>query len=154
MGRHAGFIALNTGIGCGAGGVLIPEKDTTIDSLVKTLRKGVKRNKLFSTVIVAEGCHLGNAYEVAQKVKEAYDIFDTKVTVIGHMQRGGSPSCFDRVLASRLGYAAVEALLEGKRDVMVGLVNNKISYVPFDDAIHKIKSVDEDLLRMAEILAL
>jgi 6-phosphofructokinase 1 len=154
MGRHAGFIALHTGIGCGAGGVLIPEIDTTIQALVKMLKKGVKRNKLFSTVIIAEGCHLGSATEVAQKVKEEYDFFDTKVTVIGHMQRGGAPSCSDRVLASRLGFGAVEALIDGKRNVMVGLVNNKLTHTPFEDAIHKSKTIDEDLLRMAEILAL
>ena len=154
MGRHAGFIALHTGIGCGAGGVLIPERDTSIQDLIKTLKKGVKRSKLFSTVIIAEGCRLGSATEVAQKVKEAYNFFDTKVTVIGHMQRGGSPSCSDRVLASRLGFSAVEALIEGRQNVMVGLVNNKVTFTPFDDAINKSKDVDEDLLKMAEILAL
>jgi 6-phosphofructokinase 1 len=154
MGRHAGFLAMYTGIACGAGGVLIPERDTSLEQLGKQLRKGAKRNKQFNLVIVAEGCHLGGADQVAKLFKEQFDFYDTKVAIIGHLQRGGSPSCFDRVLASRLGHAAVEALLEGKANVMVGQTDNLISYTPFADAIEKNKDFSYDLLKMAELLAL
>lgn len=154
MGRHAGFIALNTGIGGGAGSVMIPETDTSIEDLIKHLKIGAKRKKLFSLVIVAEGNKNGGATEIAQKVKDQFDYYDTKVTIIGHLQRGGSPTCLDRVLASRLGFAAVEALLSGKNGIMVGIKNEKVNYVSFDDAINKAKNIDEDMVRMAQILAL
>ncbi len=155
MGRNAGFIALSTAIGSGAGSVLIPETDTNLDDLVDRLRKSAKRKKLFSLVIVAEGNKNGNASTIAEKVKaELKDSFDIKVTIIGHLQRGGSPSSTDRVLASRLGYAAVEGLLNGQTNVMTGLHNNEIAYVPFDDAINKSKAVQEDLVKMAGILAI
>ncbi len=154
MGRHSGFIALNTGIGSGAGSVMVPEVDTSIDQLVEKLKKGYKRKKLFSVVIVAEGNKHGGATEIAQQVKEKFDFYDTKVTIIGHLQRGGAPSCFDRVLASRLGFAAVEGLLKGERNVMTGIQNNEISYTPLSDAITKEKNLQEDLVRMAEILAM
>ena len=154
MGRNSGFIALNTGIGSGAGGVLIPEKDTTPEALIDFLKKGARRKKLFSVVIVAEGNQSGNAQEMARIVNEAFDFYDTKVTIIGHLQRGGSPTAMDRVLASRLGFAAVEALLNGKENVMAGLVNNQVEYTPLVEAITKHKTPSNDLLRMAEILAL
>jgi len=154
MGRNSGFIALNTGIGSGAGSVLIPEKESDIDSLISNLKKGAKRNKLFSLVIVAEGNPGGGATEIAQKVKEKFDYYDIKVAIIGHLQRGGAPTCSDRVLASRLGHSAVELLLEGKKGAMVGVQNNKIKLTPFSSAIKKAKSPDDELLRMAEILAL
>lgn len=154
MGRHSGFIAQFSGIGSGAGSILIPENDTSIDDLVQMLKKGAKRQKLFSLVIIAEGNKHGGASEIAQKVKEKFDFFDTKVTVIGHLQRGGSPTCADRVLASRLGFGAVEALLKGKNNVMVGIVNNQLHYASFDDAIHKAKPIDPELMTMASILAL
>jgi 6-phosphofructokinase 1 len=154
MGRHSGYIALNTGIATGSSGVLIPESNSTVEDLVEMLKKSAKRNKLFSIVIVAEGNKFGGAIEVAKAVKEQFDYYDTKVAIIGHLQRGGSPTCFDRVLASRLGSGAVNALLEGKRNVMIGLVNNKIHYASFDDAINKVKPIDNDLLALAEMLAL
>lgn len=154
MGRNSGYIALNTGIAAGSSAVLVPESDASVDDLILMLRKGAKRNKLFSIVIVAEGNKFGGAIEVAQAVKDKFDFYDTKVAIIGHLQRGGSPTCFDRVLASRLGHAAVGALLEGKRNVMVGQLNNEISYIPFDDAINKPKEINADLLALAEILAL
>ncbi|MFN7832161.1 MAG: ATP-dependent 6-phosphofructokinase, partial [Bacteroidota bacterium] len=154
MGRHSGYIALHTGIGGGAGGVLIPEEETTIDDLVRLLKRGAKRAKLFSIVIVAEGNHMGTVYDIAKKVEEQIDIYDDiKVTVIGHLQRGGSPSSFDRVLASILGFSAVEALLQGKTGMMVGVKNNSIQYTPFHEAITKRKSLNKDLLRMSHILA-
>ena len=154
MGRNAGFIALNTGIGSGAGSVLIPEKDTSVDQLIDLLKKGAKRKKLFSVVIVAEGNKSGNAQEVAAQVNEKFDFYDTKVTIIGHLQRGGSPTAMDRVLASRLGFASVEALLDGKENMMAGLVNNAVHFTPLSDAIAEHKTPNNDLLRMAEILAM
>ena len=154
MGRNSGFIALNTGISSGASNVMIPETDTTIDQLIKILKKGAKRRKLFSLVIVAEGNKNGGAQEIAAKVKEKFDYYDTKVAIIGHLQRGGSPTCQDRVLASRLGHSAVEGLLEGQRNKMVGLVNSKIKFTSFKDAISKEKDIQNTLVEMAEILAL
>jgi len=154
MGRHSGYIALHTAIAGGAGGVLIPEEDTDIDELIKLLKRGAKRAKLFSIVIVAEGNQMGTVYDIARQVEEKVDVFDDiKVTVIGHLQRGGSPSAFDRVLSSILGFGAVEALLEGKSGVMVGIKNNNIHYTPFKEAISKSKAFGKDLLRMAHILA-
>jgi 6-phosphofructokinase 1 len=154
MGRHSGFIALQSAIGSGAGGVLIPEKETSLEDLIKLLKHGAKRKKLFSLIIVAEGNPYGGAVEVARIVKDRLDGFDTKVTVIGHLQRGGSPTCMDRVLSSRLGNAAVEALLAGKNNSMVGIINNKIAYTSFDDAINKSKPIDDELLKLAHVLAL
>jgi 6-phosphofructokinase 1 len=154
MGRHSGFIALHTAIAGGAGGVLIPEEETSIDDLVKLLKRGAKRAKLFSIVIVAEGNKMGTVYDIAQKVEEKIDLYDDiKVTVIGHLQRGGSPSTLDRVLASVLGFTAVEALMAGKSGVMVGIKNNNVDYTPFAEAIAKSKPLNKDLLRMAHILA-
>lgn len=154
MGRNAGYIALHTGIGSGAGSVMIPEKDSSIDDLIKQLKIGAKRKKLFSLVIVAEGNKNGGAMDIAKKVQEKFDYYDTKVTIIGHLQRGGSPTCMDRVLASRLGHAAVEALLSGQSGIMVGIQNEKVNYVSFEDAISKSKNIDTVMVRMAEILAL
>lgn len=154
MGRNSGFIALKTGIGSGAGSVLIPERKQDVEDLISNLKKGAKRKKLFSLVIVAEGNPLGGATEMAKLVNERFDYYDTKVTIIGHLQRGGSPTCSDRVLASRLGFAAVEGLINGEKNVMVGIQNNKVKYTPFSAAIKKEKNPDNELLRMAEILAL
>jgi 6-phosphofructokinase 1 len=154
MGRHSGFLALHTAIAGGAGGVLIPEEDSSVEDVVKLLKKGAKRAKLFSIVIVAEGNHMGTVYDIAKKVEEKVTIYDDiKVTVIGHLQRGGSPSSFDRVLASVLGFTAVDALLEGKSGVMLGIKNNNVHYTPFAEAISKNKPLNKDLLRMAHILA-
>jgi 6-phosphofructokinase 1 len=155
MGRNSGFIALNTAIGGGAESVLVPENDKAIDQLIDMLKKSAKRQKLFSLVIVAEGNKNGDANAIAEQVKEQlHETFDIKVTIIGHLQRGGSPTCNDRVLASRLGHSAVECLLKGQSCVMVGLKNNKISFTSFEDAISKQKPLNKDLLRMAEVLAI
>ncbi|MFT5167851.1 MAG: 6-phosphofructokinase 1 [Saprospiraceae bacterium] len=154
MGRNSGFIALNTAIGSGASNVMIPETDTSIDDLINQLKKGAKREKLFSLVIVAEGNKNGGAMEIAEKVRAKFDYYDTKVTIIGHLQRGGSPTCMDRVLASRLGYSAVEGLIAGEYNKMVGIVNNKIKFTPFKDAISKEKRVENDLINMAQILGM
>ena len=154
MGRHSGFIALHTAIAGGAGGVMIPEEDSSIDDVVKLLKRGAKRSKLFSIVIVAEGNKMGTVYDIARLVEEKISIFDDiKVTVIGHLQRGGSPSAFDRVLSSILGFSAVEGLMAGKSGMMVGIRNNNVHYTPFEEAISKSKPLNKDLLRMAHILA-
>jgi 6-phosphofructokinase 1 len=154
MGRHSGFIALHTAIAGGAGGVLIPEEEFSLEDVVKLLKRGAKRSKLFSIVIVAEGNQMGTVYDIAKNVEEQISFYDDiKVTVIGHLQRGGSPSSFDRVLASVLGFGAVEALMAGESGVMVGMRNNNVHNTPFTEAIAKNKPLNKDLLRMAHILA-
>lgn len=154
MGRHSGEIALYTGIGSGASGILIPEKASDSESLINLLKKGIKRKKLFSLVVVAEGDETGGAMAIAAKVRQEFPHFETKVAIIGHLQRGGPPSASDRVLATRLGYGAVEGLLNGRAGVMAGSINQKLEYTPFDDAINKKKEPNQDLLELAEILAL
>ncbi len=154
MGRHSGFIALYTGIGSGAGNIFLPETNTTVDKLIDLLRKSIKRKKLFNLVIVAEGNKNGGASELADAVNRELPDFETKVTIIGHLQRGGSPSCNDRVLASRLGFQAVEALLDGKKGVALGVINKTLEYTPFEEAIKKNKPLDPDYIKLAEILAL
>ncbi|MEP6647257.1 MAG: 6-phosphofructokinase [Saprospiraceae bacterium] len=154
MGRDTGFIALNTGIGSGAGAILIPEAHTELQTLIKNLEQTAKRQKLFSLIIVAEGNETGNAQKLAGEIKDRFPEYDPKVTIIGHMQRGGAPSAMDRLIASRMGFKAIEALLEGNTNVMTGIQNNKMVLVSIDDAINKHKDIDLDLLRMAEILSL
>jgi 6-phosphofructokinase 1 len=154
MGRHSGFIALSTGIGGGAGCILVPEYDTSIDSLCDVLKKGVYKDKLFSIVIIAEGNKNGGAAEIAQKVQEQFNFYDSKVAVIGHLQRGGAPTALDRLLASRLGFSAVERLLKGEKNVALGLVNDEVIATPFKEAISHKKDLNKELLRMASILAL
>ena len=156
MGRHSGFIAVHSGIGSGAGGVMIPEVGNSLEQLFNSLEQGEneRRKKKFSLIIVAEGNKMGGATEIARLVKEKYTQYDTKVTIIGHLQRGGSPTCSDRVLASRLGHASVEALIAGQSGVMVGIVDNKIQYTPFEEAIYKEKPINKDLLHLAEVLSL
>lgn len=154
MGRHSGYIALHTGIGSGAGSIFLPETENPIDDLIDVLKKSSRRKKLFNMVIVAEGNKNGNAIDISNKVKEHFSEIEMRVAIIGHLQRGGSPTAFDRVLASRLGYAAVEALVANKTNVAIGVVNGSINYCPFQDAISKTKVINEDLLSMAEILAM
>ena len=154
MGRDTGYIALNTGIGSGAGAILIPEHATDIDTLIKHLEKTAKRQKLFSLIVVAEGNANGNAQSLANEIRIRFPEYDTKVTIIGHLQRGGAPSALDRLIASRMGFKAVEALIEGQTNKMVGIQNNQMKMIPFEDAINKSKEIDKDLLRMAEILSL
>ncbi len=153
MGRDAGFIAMRTGIGGGAEAILVPETKTNLDQLIAKLEKGWQRNKTSSIVVVAEGDEVGGAFEVARKVHEHFDYYDTRVSIIGHMQRGGNPTCMDRVLASRLGVAAVEALLEGKSNVMVGMIHKDLVYTPFDKAIKHNLDINMNLLRLADILS-
>jgi 6-phosphofructokinase 1 len=154
MGRHAGFIALHTGIGSGAGAILLPERDITIDELSIALQKSAKRQKLFNLVIVAEGNKNGDANEISKQIKILNPQFDVRVSVMGHLQRGGAPTALDRVLASRMGHSAVQALMRGESGVAIGLINDKITFTPFQDAIHKKKNLNKELIKMAEILAM
>ena len=154
MGRDSGFIALKSGIATGAVAVMTPEMGMSIDDLVSVLQAGEQSNKTSSIVIVAEGDPNGGAYEIAKQVKERTKSYETRITVLGHLQRGGSPSCFDRVLASRLGVAAVEALRQGHHGVMAGINNNSIELTPFDRAIGTKSSINEDEVRIARILSI
>lgn len=153
MGRDSGMLALNAGIGTGASAILIPETKTYIDHLIQKLQKGWLRKKQACIIIVAEGDESGGAIHVAEQVKAKFN-YDTRVTILGHVQRGGSPSCADRVLSTRLGYEAVEALCRGKVGVMIGQVNNEIVYTPFEKAIKDEGKMNMSLVRMAEILAM
>lgn len=153
MGRDAGFIAINAGIGSGAAATLIPERKMPVENLIKRLNKRAMAKKQSNIVIVAEGGKSGGALEIAEKVKKILPMYDIKVTILGHLQRGGSPSSSDRLLASKLGLAAVEGLLQGKYDVMAGVINNKVVYTPIKKAIIDDKEVDEDDFRMAKILS-
>ena len=153
MGRHAGYIALYTGLGSGASTIFIPETITSIEDLIDKLKESSKRNKLFNMVVVAEGNENGNAMDIAAKVKEHYG-FEARVTILGHLQRGGAPTALDRVLATRLGYCAVRALMEGDKNIALGIINDKLSKTPFADAISKKKDMNRDLLDMANILSL
>lgn len=153
MGRDAGFIALRSGIASGAEAVLIPEAKTNIDDLIKILAKNYRSKKSSSIVVVAEGERSGGAFEIADMVKQRVPHYDMRVTVLGHLQRGGRPSCFDRVLASRLGMEAVKALREGKKDVMVGQIHNRIEYTPFEKACKHNQTISPVMLDMVRILS-
>jgi 6-phosphofructokinase 1 len=153
MGRDAGFIAVNAGIGSAAAATLIPERKMPIERLIERLKARTKAMKQSNIVIVAEGGKSGGAAEIAAKVKKQLPYYDIKVTILGHLQRGGSPSSFDRVLASKLGVSAVEGLMQGKYDVMAGVINNKIVFTPIAKAIIDDKEVDEDDFRIAKILS-
>lgn len=154
MGRDAGFIALRAGIGAGAEAVLVPESTTNIDRLIDRLENGWNRQKSSSIIVVAEGDDAGGAYDVAAKVKERFDHYDTRVTILGHIQRGGSPTCMDRVLASELGMGAVKALMEGKHSMLVGKVNGELRFTPFGEAVKHHQEVKHSLLDLVEILSI
>jgi 6-phosphofructokinase 1 len=155
MGRDSGAIALRAGISCGAEAILLPEKEMAIDMLIENLKAGQYNKKSSSIVIVAEGDKHGGAYDIAKLVQNEVKFYDVKVTILGHLQRGGSPSAFDRILGSRLGYAAVNALIAGKTQMMVGLEANHIKMTGLEEALnqHEFK-LEEDLMQMAEILSI
>ncbi|MCO5274502.1 MAG: 6-phosphofructokinase [Flavobacteriales bacterium] len=153
MGRTTGAIAMHCGIAAGAEYVMVPERDQGIDELIGVLERAA-RTKSSVIVIVAEGDEEGGAYEVARKVKKRFQHFDTRVSVLGHVQRGGNPTVADRLLASRSGVAAVEALRKGDRNKMVGQVNASMVLTPFDQVLHKPVDLDEDLLRILGILSI
>jgi 6-phosphofructokinase 1 len=155
MGRDAGHIALNTGIGAGAEEILIPEEDMGLERLLESLKRSEKTGKSSSIVVVAEGDKTGkNVFEIAEYVEKNLPYYDVRVSVLGHMQRGGSPSCFDRVLASRMGLYAVEALLEGKSNVMVGVKSEKMILSPLAKAIKGKSEINKDLIRVSDILTI
>ncbi|MEI9921386.1 MAG: 6-phosphofructokinase [Bacteroidota bacterium] len=154
MGRHSGYIAINSGIAGGAIAIIIPEENVTFDDLFKTLEEGGKSNRKSSLIVVAEGSKIGGANELARKVAERTNYFDIKVTILGHLQRGGSPTYFDRVLASRMGVASVEGLMAGENDVMVGMRNGKIVYNKFDSIMTTHHEIDAESLRIAKILSI
>ena len=154
MGRDSGFIALHAGIATGAVAVMTPETGISIQELVDILDRGQASNKTSSIVIVAEGHKEGGAYDIAKKVHELDQRYDTRITVLGHLQRGGEPSCFDRLLASKLGVAAVEGLLSGKRNVMAGIINDQLVYFPFEEVIVNKTQELEDEVRLARILSI
>ncbi|WP_181374581.1 6-phosphofructokinase [Polaribacter aquimarinus] len=153
MGRDAGFIALNAGVGAGAEEILIPEEDLGLDRMLESLERSRRAGKSSSIVVVAEGDKSGkNVYELAAYVEENLPQYDVRVSILGHMQRGGSPSCFDRVLASRLGVKAVELLLDGKTNLMVGLKDNKVISTDIKEAVSGGHSINYELLRISDII--
>ncbi len=152
MGRDAGDIALNAGIGAGAEEILIPEQNMGKDRLVESLKRSKKSGKSSSIVVVAEGDQIGkNIFGLADYIRQNLEEYEVKVTVLGHIQRGGAPSCYDRVLASRLGVGAIDALLNGERDMMIGIVHNKVVSVPFTESLKGSNNLDLDLIRVADI---
>ncbi len=154
MGRDSGYIAIQTGIGGGAEMVMVPENPDSIEKVIETLKIGRNRSKSSSIIVVAEGEELGDAHYISVKVKEQLPNLDIRMTTLGHVQRGGAPTAIDRILGSRLGLAAVEGLLEGRQNVMAGVVNDKVVYTPFTDSINKKKPLTTDLIRMVNILSI
>ncbi|NKI31988.1 6-phosphofructokinase [Croceivirga thetidis] len=153
MGRDVGHIALNAGVGAGAEEILIPEQNLGLERLLDSLKRSKKSGKSSSIVIVAEGDKIGkNVFELKEYVEEHLPIYDVRVSVLGHMQRGGNPTCFDRVLASRMGVRAVEALIEGKSNYMVGIRDNKLVLTPIEEAIKAHTEIDMELLRVSDIM--
>ena len=153
MGRDSGFIALRAAIGSGALDVVLPEESAPMEDLFAELEKARENRKTNKMVIVSEGNKLGDTFSIAAAVRARYPELESKVTILGHLQRGGAPSCHDRVLAGQLGVASVEALLEGKTDVMAGVVNNQVAYTSLNDAISKKAALDTELLRISKILS-
>lgn len=154
MGRNSGYIAINCGIAGGAVATIIPEESLSMEELFAKLDEGGKTNKKSSLIVVAEGSKIGGAIELAKKFSERNNYFDIKVTILGHLQRGGTPTYFDRVLASKMGVAAVEGLLNGKNDVMVGIQNGAIVYNSFDMIMSHHHEIDNESLRIAKILSI
>ena len=153
MGRDAGYIALHSGIATGAENILIPETKTDIEELIVSLTEKEKRKKLVNLIVVAEGEEFGGANEIAAIIKERLPNADTRVCILGHIQRGGSPSCLDRLIASRMGYHAVESLITGKHNVMVGIQNNKLHYTPLDNAVKAKQRISQEWYKIVKILA-
>ncbi|WP_299522227.1 6-phosphofructokinase [Winogradskyella sp.] len=155
MGRDVGHIALNVGVGAGAEEILIPEEDLGLDRLLDSLRRSKASGKSSSVVVVAEGDKIGkNVFELADYVEENMTEYEVRVSVLGHMQRGGNPSCFDRVLASRMGVKAVESLITGKSNFMVGLKNDIMDLTPFDQAVKGKSKINMELLRVSDIMTI
>jgi 6-phosphofructokinase 1 len=154
MGRDAGFLALNGAIASGAEAAIIPEIATEVDQLEDLIKNGFRKTKNSSIVLVAESEITGGALHYADRVKKEYPEYDVRVVILGHVQRGGSPSAYDRILASRLGSASIDALLDGQRNIMMGIENDKVVAVPFTKAIKNDKPIDRDLLRVLKTLSI
>jgi 6-phosphofructokinase 1 len=154
MGRDAGFLALNGAIASGAEAAIIPEFDTKVDQLEELIKNGFRKSKNSSIVIVAENEIKGGAMHYAKRVKNEYPQYDVRVTILGHVQRGGSPTAYDRILASRLGVAAIDALMDDQRNVMVGINNDEIVYVPFSKAIKNNKLIKKELVNVIKTLSI
>ena len=154
MGRDAGFLAQNSAIASGAEAAIIPEDRTDVDQLEKFIGRGFRKTKNSSIVIVSESPKDGGAMHYAERVKKEYPQYDVRVTILGHLQRGGSPSAYDRILASRLGAGAIDAILEGQRNVMIGIHNDEVVYVPFSEAIKKDKPPDKSLIKVLDELSI
>jgi 6-phosphofructokinase 1 len=154
MGRDAGFLALRGGIASGAEAILVPEINTDYEHLDRFLTNSYKKEKSSSIVLVAEGEKMGGALKIAEEVSKKHPDYDVRVTILGHVQRGGSPSAFDRVTASRMGVSAIEALLDDQKSIMVGIVNNTIVYVPFNQALKNKKPLNPKSLELIDILSI
>ena len=154
MGRDSGYIAIVSGIGGGAELTLVPETKTSIQDVVETLREGRARSKTSLIVIVAEGDEQGGAVKIAEQVMRELPGYDTRVTILGHVQRGGAPTALDRILAARLGLAAVEGLLQGRKNMMAGVVDSELVYTPFKETWEKQKPIHPDLLQLSKILSI
>ncbi|HPH84836.1 MAG TPA: 6-phosphofructokinase [Ferruginibacter sp.] len=153
MGRDAGYIALHSGIATGAENILIPERKTIINDIIESLQEKERRKKLVNLIIVAEGEEFGGANELSKFIKNKLPTLEVRVCILGHIQRGGSPTCMDRLIASRMGYHAVECLMEGKHNVFVGIVNNKMNYTPLNEAVKKKQRISEEWMKIVKILA-
>ena len=153
MGRDAGFLAQNSAIAAGAEAAIIPEVDTDTDQLEQFIKRGIRKSKNSSIVLVSESPKCGAMY-YAERVRKEYPEYDVRVSILGHLQRGGSPSAGDRILASRLGVAAIQAFMEGQRNVMMGIKNDEVVYVPFSNAIKSNKPIKEELLNVLALLSI
>ncbi len=153
MGRDAGYIALHSGIATGAEHILIPERKTDIEDVIESLQEKEKRRKLVNMIVVAEGGEAGGADEISRIIKHRLPSADTRVCILGHIQRGGSPSCLDRLIASRMGYHAIESLVEGRHNVMVGIINNKMHYTPLEKAVKAKQRISDEWMKIVRILA-
>jgi 6-phosphofructokinase 1 len=154
MGRDAGFLALNGAIAAGAEAAIIPEFSTEVDQLEEFIEQGFRKSKSSSIVLVAESELTGGAMHYAERVKNEYPQYDVRVTILGHLQRGGRPTAHDRIIASRMGVASIQALLEGQRNVMIGIDDDKIVYVPFSKAIKNDKPIDRELVNVLHELSI
>jgi len=154
MGRDAGFLALNSALASGAEAAIIPERETKVDQLEELIKNGFRKSKNSSIVIVAESDITGGANGLAERMHKEHPEYDVRVTILGHIQRGGSPTAYDRIIASRMGVAAIDALLDEQRNIMIGIVNNEIVHVPFTKAIKDDKPVNEQLLGVIQILSI
>jgi 6-phosphofructokinase 1 len=154
MGRDAGFLALNSALASGAEAAIIPERETKVDQLEELISNGFRKSKNSSIVIVSESNITGGANGLAERMRNEHPEYDVRVSILGHIQRGGSPTAYDRIIASRMGVAAIDALMDGLRNIMIGIVNNEIVHVPLSKAIKDDKPVNENLIGVLQILSI